>query len=152
MLACARSLFVAAALLVSLATPALAQSTDPAQRFELATDHEQPLRDLPQALDRFTVVLKMAGDSVATVRSRAPGKEISEGERATIEDNLRRQQESNEPTIEAMGGTVLAKFQYAINGIKVRATADQLLSMSQLPGVVGIKPVLTQDRRPGTKS
>src|SRR5439155_201616 len=46
------------------------------------------------------------------------------------------------PAIEAMGGTVVAKLQHAINGIKVRATRDQLASMATLPGVVGIKPVL----------
>src|SRR2546428_4225064 len=44
--------------------------------------------------------------------------------------------------MEAMGGTVVAKLQHAINGIKVRATRDQLASLAALPGVVGIKPVL----------
>src|SRR2546428_11099058 len=44
--------------------------------------------------------------------------------------------------MEAMGGTVVAKLQHAINGIKVRTTRDQLASMATLPGVVGIKPVL----------
>jgi len=36
---------------------------------------------------------------------------------------------------------VVAKLQHAINGIKVRATRDQLASLATLPGVVGIKPV-----------
>src|SRR3989454_7141327 len=119
---------------------ALAQ-TSPAQRFELAPDG-QPIRDVSLATQSVTVFLKMAGDPVAVVRSRAPGKQISEPERRSIADNLRREQDAITPTIEAMGGTVVAKLQHAINGIKVRATRDQLASLAALPGVVGIKPVL----------
>src|SRR5712664_2164319 len=120
---------------------ALAQ-TSPAQRFELASPDEQPLRDVSLGTQPLTVFLKMAGDPVAAVRSRTPGKQISEPERRSIADSLRREQDAITPTIEAMGGTVVAKLQHAINGIKVRATRDQLASMATLPGVVGIKPVL----------
>src|SRR5438445_6115349 len=119
---------------------ALAQMS-PAQRFELAPDG-QPIRDVSLATQSVTVFLKMAGDPVAVVRSRAPGKQISEPERRSIADSLRREQDAITPTIEAMGGTVVAKLQHAINGIKVRATPAQLASMATLPGVVGIKPVL----------
>src|SRR6266446_7033037 len=119
---------------------ALAQMS-PAQRFELAPDG-QPIRDVSLATQSVTVFLKMAGDPVAVVRSRAPGKQISEPERRSIADDLRREQDAITPAIEAMGGTVVAKLQHAINGIKVRATRDQLASLAALPGVVGIKPVL----------
>src|SRR5438445_11944058 len=119
---------------------ALAQMT-PAHRFRLAPAG-QPIRDGSLATQSVTVFLKMAGDPVAVVRSRAPGKQISEAERRSIADNLRREQDAITPTIEAMGGTVVAKLQHAINGIKVRATRDQLASLAALPGVVGIKPVL----------
>src|SRR5438445_273244 len=119
---------------------ALAQMT-PAHRFRLAPAG-QPIRDGSLATQSVTVFLKMAGDPVAVVRSRAPGKQISEPERRSIADNLRREQDAITPTIEAMGGTVVAKLQHAINGIKVRATRDQLASLAALPGVVGIKPVL----------
>jgi minor extracellular serine protease Vpr len=91
----------------------------------------------------MTVVLKMAGDPVAVVRSRAPGKHIAEADRKVIENALRTQQEALIPEIEAQGATVLATFQHAINGIKVRATADQIASLARLPGVVAVKPVLT---------
>src|SRR5439155_27206803 len=104
---------------------------------------EQPLRDSVLGTQPLTVVLKMSGDSVAVVRSRAPGKQISESERRSVADGLRRQQDAIAPSIEAMGGTVLAKMQNAINGIKGRATPAQLASMAGLPGVVGIKTVLT---------
>ncbi len=130
----------AAVLTAAFSQLALAQMS-PAQRFELAPD-DQPLRDVPLTTPPLTVFLKMAGDPVAVVRSRAPGKRISEPERRSIADSLRREQDAITPMIEAMGGTVMAKLQHAINGIKVRATRDQLASMATLPGVVGIKPVL----------
>src|SRR5882672_2709479 len=130
----------ALALLFGILPLALAQMS-PAQRFELAPD-DQPVRDKVLATQPVTVFLKMAGDPVAVVRSRAPGKQISEPERRSIADNLRREQDAVTPAIEAMGGTVVAKLQHAINGIKVRATRDQLASLATLPGVVGIKPVL----------
>ena len=135
-------LFCAAALLAAISKPTLAQ-VDAAQRFELASTDEQPIREVPLAAQPITVVLKMAGDPVAVVRSRAPGKRISESERRSIADSLRRQQDDLERTIEAMGGRVDAKLQHAINGIKVTATPAQLASIATLPGVVGIKPVLT---------
>src|SRR5260370_26581979 len=87
----------------------------------------------------------MAGDPVAVVRSKAPGKQISETDRESIASSLRRQQESLVPTIEAMGGTVLGTFQHAINGIKGRAPADRILAMAGLPGIVRGKPVLTHN-------
>src|SRR5260370_39525351 len=140
-----RSLFAASILSAFVTPAALAQSGVPAQRFELTTGDEQPVRGQPLASQVLTVVLKMAGDPVAVVRSRAPGNQISEGDRETIQQSLRRQQDSLVPTIEAMGGTVLGTFQHAINGIKVRATADKILAMSTLPGVVAVKPVMTHN-------
>jgi subtilisin family serine protease len=123
------------------ASAALAQSASGVRRFDTIADDDQMLNGRPLASSTMTVVLKLAGDPVAVVRSRAPGREISESERAAIEDNLRLQQDALAPTIEAMGGTVVGQFQNAINGIKVRATADGILSMSRLPGVVAVKPV-----------
>ncbi|MFL5310483.1 MAG: S8 family serine peptidase [Myxococcales bacterium] len=134
--------FAAVGLAAAFSQSSLAQ-TSAAQRFELASPDEQPLRDVVLAAQPLTVVLKMAGDPVAVVRSRAPGKQISESERRSVAEALRRQQDSIEHSIEAMGGTVLAKMQHAVNGIKVRATPAQLASIATLPGVVGIKPVLT---------
>src|SRR6266436_9987921 len=137
-----KRLLCAAAFAAVFSRPGFAQ-TNPAQRFELVSPDEQPLREVPLAAEPLTVMLKLAGDPVAVVRSRAPGKQISESERRSVADSLRRQQDDLERTIEAMGGTVVAKMQHAVNGIKVRATPAQLASMATLPGVVGIKPVLT---------
>src|SRR6266480_1318749 len=135
------SLQVAAAVLTAAFSQLALAQMSPAQRFELAPD-DQPLRGVSLGTQPVTVFLKMAGDPVAVVRSRAPGKQISEPERRSTADSLRREQDAITPAIEAMGGTVVTKLQHAINGIKVRATRDQLASMATLPGVVGIKPVL----------
>ena len=131
---------VAAVLTAAFSQLALAQMS-PAQRFELAPDGE-PLRDASLAKQPVTVFLKMAGDPVAVVRGRAPGKRLSEAERRSVADSLRQEQDKLAPMIEGMGGTVVAKLQHAVNGIKVRTTRDQLAAMAALPGVVGIKPVL----------
>src|SRR5205809_5301375 len=135
------SLQVAAAVLTAAFSQLALAQMSTAQRFELAPD-DQPLRGVSLGTQPVTVFLKMAGDPVAVVRSRAPGKQLSEPERRSITASLRQEQDKIAPMIEAMGGTVVAKLQHAINGIKVRATRDQLASMATLPGVVGIKPVL----------
>src|SRR6266852_7064775 len=132
---------LAAALTASFSQLSLAE-TSPARQLELAAPDAQPLREVSLAAQPLTVILKMAGDPVAVVRGRAPGKQIPESERRSLAENPRRQQDSIAPTIEAMGGTVIAKLQHAVNGIKVRATPAQLASMATLPGVIGIKPVL----------
>jgi minor extracellular serine protease Vpr len=83
------------------------------------------------------------GDPVAVVRSRAPNRQISDSDRQTIEDGLRAQQQSVVSSVEAGGGKVLATFQHAINGVKVRATPEQIARFATLPGVVAVKPVAT---------
>ena len=90
-----------------------------------------------------TVVLKMAGDPVAVVRSRMPGKQLAEADRQAVVRDLRSRQDAIAPAVEAMGGKVLAKFQHAINGVKVQGTPDQIANFAKLPGVVAVKPVRT---------
>jgi minor extracellular serine protease Vpr len=90
-----------------------------------------------------TVVLKMAGDPVAVVRSRTPGKQLAEAHRLSIEHDLRSRQDAIVPSIQRMGGTVLGQFQHAINGIKVRGTPEQIRAFAALPGVVEVKGVRT---------
>ena len=97
-----------------------------------------PLTQRPQ-----TVVLKMADDPVAVVRSRAPGKQLAEAKRQSIERDLRGKQDAIVPSIQRMGGTVLGQFQHAINGIKVRGTPEQIRAFAALPGVISVKSVQT---------
>ena len=85
----------------------------------------------------------MAGDPVAVVRSRVPGKQLAEAQRQSIERDLRSRQDAITPSIQRMGGTVLGQFQHAINGIKVRGTPEQIRAFATLPGVVEVKPVRT---------
>src|SRR6184192_3632385 len=90
-----------------------------------------------------TVVLKMSGDPVALVRSRAPAKQLAPGQRESIERDLRARQDAIVPMIQNLGGKVLAQFQHALNGIKVRGTPEQIRSFAALPGVVAVEPVRT---------
>jgi len=127
----------AAVLTAAFSQLALAQMS-PAQRFELAPDG-QPIRDVSLATQSVTVFLKMAGDP-SPWSGAGPGQADSEPERRSIADNLRREQDAITPAIEAMGGTVVAKLQHAINGIKVARTRDQLASLAALPGVWASSP------------
>jgi minor extracellular serine protease Vpr len=100
-------------------------------------------QSVPLGREVHTVVLKMVGDPVAVVRSRAPGKQIADADRVAIQESLRARQDALTPAIEGIGARVMAKFQDAINGIKVRATTDQIAHLARLPGVVQVKPVQT---------
>jgi minor extracellular serine protease Vpr len=131
---------VAVALVALIPLSATAQSSG-RHAFQRATGKViagGPLAERPQ-----TVVLKMAGDPVAVVRSRTPGKQLAEAQRQSIERDLRSKQDAIVPAIQAMGGQVLGQFQHALNGIKVRGTPDQIKSFAALPGVVQVKAVRT---------
>jgi minor extracellular serine protease Vpr len=129
--------FLAVAL---IATAAQAQSV---ARPHLSRIAGTAIQGTPLSQRSHTVVLKMAGDSVAVVRSRMPDKQLAEADRLAIQTDLRRQQDAIVPAIEGMGGKVLARFQHAINGIKVQGTPDQIRSFAALPGVVQVKEVRT---------
>jgi minor extracellular serine protease Vpr len=132
--------FALAVLAVALvATGANAQSARP----HLSRITGAPIQGAPLTQRSRTVVLKLAGDPVAVVRSRMPGKQLAEADRLAIQTALRRQQDAIVPAIEAMGGKVMARFQHAINGIKVQGTPDQIKSFAALPGVVQVKEVRT---------
>jgi len=131
---------VACALIALIPVSATAQSSggQALQRVTGTVIAGGPLTERPQ-----TVVLKMAGDPVAVVRSRTPGKQLAEPQRQSIERDLRSRQDSIVPSIQRMGGTVLGQFQHAINGIKVRGTPEQIRALAALPGVVEVKGVRT---------
>jgi minor extracellular serine protease Vpr len=101
------------------------------------------VQTVPLRQSERTVMLEMSGDPVSVVVSHAPGKQMADADQETIASSLRKQQDAIEPTITAMGGRVLGKFQYAVNGIKVRGTPDQIAALATLPGVVAVKPVAT---------
>ena len=140
---CPGSVIVGLVLPMLTVTYAAAQSADRANRLVRPPITNKLTRVVSLEQRPKTVVLKMTGDPVAVVRSRMPGKQIAEADRQAIERDLRAKQDAIAPTIEAMGGKVLAKFQHAINGIKVQATPDQIASFATLPGVVAVKGVRT---------
>jgi hypothetical protein len=85
-----------------------------------------------------TVFLKLVDDPVAVVRSRQPGRQLGADEERALVLSLRRRQDALVPLIQAQGGTVLARVQYAMNAIKVQAPAGRLESLSRLPGVTAV--------------
>src|SRR5579862_5860442 len=106
---------VALAALIPIAATAETTGHHALQRADAKKVVSAPLSQRPR-----TVVLKMSGDPVAVVRSRAPNKQLTEAQRQSVERTLRAHQDAIVPSIRKMGGLVLGQFQHAINGIKVR--------------------------------
>jgi minor extracellular serine protease Vpr len=88
--------------------------------------------------EMVTVVLKLDEAPVAVVRGAARDRKLPEATEAEIVDRLSRRQNGLRGTIEAMGGNVLATYQHAYNGIKVRISASRIGYLTSLPGVVAI--------------
>jgi subtilisin family serine protease len=123
-------------------SPAFAQSA--AQRFR-AYDGAARLDASRLAVlhpdQNVKVVVVMSEDSIATARAKSATHRISDPERASIEQRVSAQHESVRPAIEAHGGTVVAKFHSALNGIKVDIHPSQIAALAALPGVVQVLPV-----------
>jgi minor extracellular serine protease Vpr len=88
-----------------------------------------------------TVVVELSGSPVAVVQAQAVKNEISDETREAVAQELRVQQRPLFTSIEAYGGQVMATYQHALNGIKVRLPASRVGSLALLPGVVGIRQV-----------
>jgi minor extracellular serine protease Vpr len=97
---------------------------------------------LPIALSKqpVTVIVQLAGDPVAVQQGNA-GRTLERAEREQIKAQLRNMQASLHGNIQGLGGTVLANYQAAYNGIKVRIARDKVNQLSALPGVVAVRPV-----------
>src|SRR6266850_3125225 len=87
-----------------------------------------------------TVVVQLAGDSVAEQQGYA-GRKLERGEKDRIKGQLRSQQDGVRGSIESLGGTVVAHYQAAYNGIKVRIAHDRVKELAALPGVVAVRPL-----------
>jgi len=87
-----------------------------------------------------TVVVQLAGDSVAEQQGYA-GRKLERGEKDRIKGQLRSQQDGLRGSIESLGGTVVAHYQAAYNGIKVRIAHDRVKELAALPGVVAVRPL-----------
>jgi minor extracellular serine protease Vpr len=137
-----RKFFFVSLMFAALAVNARAQSADSGKNFTPVPNQGQPLTGKRPFQQRtLTVILKLAGDPVAVARGRAPRKRLSAASEQSIVRARRTQQDALTPLIQAHGVKILAKLQYAINGIKVSGTADQIAKLAELPGVVAVKPV-----------
>ena len=87
-----------------------------------------------------TVVMQLAGDSVAEQQGNA-GRRLDRDEKDRIKGSLKSQQDGLRGSIESLGGTVVAHYQAAYNGIKVRIAADRMKELAALPGVVAVRPL-----------
>lgn len=137
-----RTLLCVAVGLAGLGVGAGAQSAS-GKNFTPVPNQGQPLtgkRPLRQQ-QAVTVILKLAGDPAAVVRARARGKLLSAATEQSIVSARRKQQDALTPLIQAHGVKILAKLQYAINGIKVRGTPQQIAELAKLPEVVAVKHV-----------
>lgn len=87
-----------------------------------------------------TVVLQLAGEPVAVQQGNA-GRKLDRREKDQIKAQLRGSQDALHGNIQGMGGTVLANYQAAYNGVKVRVARDKLEQLASLPGVIAVRPV-----------
>jgi minor extracellular serine protease Vpr len=87
-----------------------------------------------------TVVVQLAGDSVAEQQANA-GRKLDRSEKDQIKGQLKSQQDGLRGSIESLGGDVIANYQVAYNGMKVRIAADRMKELAALPGVVAVRPL-----------
>src|SRR5919197_2419214 len=89
---------------------------------------------------QVTFVLQLSGQPVAEQQGAA-GRRLARAEKDRIKAHLRAQQDALRPSIEALGGTVLATYQSAYNGVKVLIARSQASALASLPGVVAVRPL-----------
>ena len=83
-----------------------------------------------------TVVVQLAGDPVAVVEADAGPRSSSKAEKQAIKAELKATQDGLRGEIAKLGGTVLADYQVAYNGIKVRIDREQARrARRRCPGV-----------------
>ena len=113
------------------------------QPFEGAADGIKPVwTPLGVSQKPVTVVVQLAGESVAEHQGNA-GRKLSGAEKQQIKAALRAQQDGLRVAIGSRGGAVLAQYQAAYNGIKVRISRDRVTELASLPGVVAVRPLQT---------
>src|SRR5882672_3241459 len=92
-----------------------------------------------------TVVVLLSGEPVAAVQ-RQLGRKLDQGERDSIIAAREAEHQGSRPSIESLGGTVLAHLHSALNGVKVKIAKNRLAALRRLPGVVDIQAVGTYER------
>ena len=140
-----RRLLIATGVL-ALAFPATAYAapSDPSDRYEKtgsARKVDSSVRPRSLAKEaKVQVIVEVTGDPVAVVES-IEGRKLSEGERKTVRDGLRKKQDKVARTVTGKGGKVQSTMQSAYNGMRVQIKASQLDAVAELPEVVAIHAV-----------
>ncbi len=84
-----------------------------------------------------TVMVQVEGSTVAEVQGER-GTKLSREEKQQVRAQLRAKQDGIKGQIESLGGQVVADYQNAYNGVKVRISRDKVSQLATLPGVVGV--------------
>lgn len=143
-----RSLAVAGALALAIATPTAALAAtpddDPSSRFEKSDAKGAvgtTVRPMSVGADgRVTVIVEMAGDPVAVAQANK-GSELTAAERKAIKNALKKNQDAIAGSLKAKDARIEATMQSAYNGIQVSIPADQVDAVAALPNVVAVHPV-----------
>lgn len=88
-----------------------------------------------------TYVVQMAGDpvTVAEANSKDSGSgAFSEGQKKQVRDQLKAQQAPVAQQVQQLGGSVIASFQAAYNGLAVRIPANKASSLETISGVTAV--------------
>jgi minor extracellular serine protease Vpr len=88
-----------------------------------------------------TVIVQMAGDPVAkrVGEARSQGKDLTKAQKDAIRADLKAKQDAIKGQIQAAGGTILADYQDAYNGIGVRIALKDASKLSGLAGVQAVR-------------
>ena len=88
--------------------------------------------------EQATVVVQLADKPVTVVEADTAGS-LTKAEESAIEADLKGKQNALRGDIQALGGQVLADYQYAYNGVKVKIDRKQLGKLAALKGVTGVR-------------
>jgi minor extracellular serine protease Vpr len=90
-----------------------------------------------------TVVLQLAGDPVAVADANAAAP-LTKNQKKALKDQLKAEQKGIEQQVRALGGTVLADYQSAYNGVKVLIAMNKTSALAGIQGVTGVHQLQVQ--------
>lgn len=124
---------------------------------ETSAVRPEPWADAPSGLSKpvfvpnglnggmVTLVLQLAGDPVS-VRQADAGRDLSDAERDQIKGELRTRQDVLKQYIDRLGGTILATYQVAYNGVKIRIAPDKADQLLALPNVLAVRSLQVMEK------
>jgi minor extracellular serine protease Vpr len=130
----------ASAVMLAASLPVTAMAANPTRHIPAGTMGKIDPTFRPWMADSkhvVTAVLQLTDTAALAV----PG--LTKAQQHTRATSLRTSQGKLDAAIRAAGGRIQGRYQYAYNGIRVRASAARLASLAALPGVVAIRPLRT---------